>query len=139
MPSQAHAVLDWLDLSRPHLTSFLGVRFGESIERVEREYPGGAVETSPYGADLYRVENVEADSVRYESVDYEFTENLGMQLAIATFSPRSGGSPGLSGKLKGWRFASRSTSLTKLRSPVAPRSAAPPAEGNGCSTTSRPG
>ncbi|HYB91445.1 MAG TPA: hypothetical protein VEC38_10400 [Candidatus Binataceae bacterium] len=87
----AQNVPAWLGLSQPELTSFLGVRFGESLARVEREHPGGAIDTSPYGADLYRIENVQADSAGYESVDYEFTKNLGMQAAIATFSHTASG------------------------------------------------
>jgi hypothetical protein len=88
LPSQ---VADWFDLSRPHLTSFLGVRFGETLARAQRELPGGTVETSPYGADAYRIENVQADTIRYDAVVYEFSGELGMQLAIATFPAASAG------------------------------------------------
>lgn len=74
----------------PNLTSFLGVKFGEKLYRVQMELPDGSVETSPYGAECYRVEHVQAGAVRYESVLFEFTDNTGMQLLIGRFAPSSG-------------------------------------------------
>jgi hypothetical protein len=80
----------WLDLGKPNLTSFLGVRFGSSIDRVRDELPDGDFETSPYGANAWKVENVESGGVRYLLVTFEFTDNMGMQMAIAEFAPGAG-------------------------------------------------
>ncbi|HUY27906.1 MAG TPA: hypothetical protein VMV27_10845 [Candidatus Binataceae bacterium] len=77
----------WFGFGKPNLTSFLGVRFGASLDRVREELPDGDFETSPYGADAWRVSNVESGGVIYRSVVFEFTSNLGMQMAIAQFAP----------------------------------------------------
>jgi hypothetical protein len=76
---------------QPNLTSFLDVRFGDSLYRVQTRFPSGAMETAPYGADTYRINNIEVDSVRYEQVKYEFTTYSGMQLVMAWFTPESSG------------------------------------------------
>jgi hypothetical protein len=78
-------------LGQPNLTSFLGVRFGDSMYRVQNRFPSGTVETAPYGADTYRINNIEVDSIRYQQVKYEFTTYSGMQLVMAWFTPESSG------------------------------------------------
>jgi len=78
-------------LGQPNLTSFLGVRFGDSLYRVQNRFPSGDVETAPYGADTYRINNIEVDSIRYQQVKYEFTTYSGMQLVMAWFTPDSSG------------------------------------------------
>ena len=78
----------WL-IPGPNLTSFIGVRFGESMVRVHLRYPGGAIETSPNGADAYRLRGVKAGSIQYETVLFEFSSESGMQLAFAKFAPVS--------------------------------------------------
>jgi hypothetical protein len=75
----------------PNLTSFLDVRFGDSFYRVQNRFPSGVMETAPYGADTYRLNNIEVDSIRYEQVKYEFTTYSGMQLVMAWFTPDSSG------------------------------------------------
>lgn len=85
-----YVLSSWFDLGKPNLTSFLGVRFGSSLDRVREELPDGDFETSPYGANAWRVENIEAGGVRYRKVVFEFTDNMGMQLAIAEFAPEAG-------------------------------------------------
>jgi hypothetical protein len=75
----------------PNLTSFLDVRFGDSLYRVQNRFPSGEMQTAPYGADTYRINNIEVDSIRYEQVKYEFTAYSGMQLVMAWFTPDSGG------------------------------------------------
>lgn len=80
----------WLDLGKPNLTSFLGVQFGSSIDRVREELPDGDFETSPYGANAWRVGSVESGGVRYSTVVFEFTDNTGMQMAVAGFAPGDG-------------------------------------------------
>jgi hypothetical protein len=70
------------------LKSFLGVRFGDSIDDATHRYPAGSVETSPYGAPAYRIENEQSGSVAYQNIVYEFND-AGMQLAIAHFTPSS--------------------------------------------------
>jgi hypothetical protein len=80
----------WLDLGKPNLTSFLGVEFGSSLDRVREDLPDGDFETSPYGANAWRVGSVESGGVRYSSVVFEFTDNTGMQMAIAEFAPGDG-------------------------------------------------
>jgi len=82
----------WLDLGTPNLTSFMGVPFGSSIDRVRDKLPDGDFETSPYGADAWRVQHVESGGVRYQEVVFEFSGNMGMQLAIAQFAPGDGAS-----------------------------------------------
>src|ERR1700751_3665636 len=78
-------------LGPPNLTSFLDVRFGDSLYRVQNRFPNGTVETAPYGADTYRINNIEVDGIRYQQVKYEFTTYSGMQLVMAWFTPDSGG------------------------------------------------
>lgn len=73
----------------PNLTSFLDVRFGDSLYRVQNRFPNGSVETAPYGADTYRIDNIEVDGIRYQQVKYEFTSYSGMQLVMAWFTPES--------------------------------------------------
>ena len=75
----------------PNLTSFLDVRFGDSLNRVQTRFQSGVMQTSPSGADIYRIDNIEVDSIRYVQVDYEFTSQMGMQLVIARFTPDSAG------------------------------------------------
>src|ERR1700675_3749174 len=60
-------------LGQPNVTSFLDVRFGDSLYRVQNRFPNGSLETAPYGADTYRINNIEVDGVRYSQVKYEFT------------------------------------------------------------------
>ena len=76
---------------QPNLTSFLDVRFGDSLYRVQTRFPSGAMETAPYGADTYRINNIEVDSIRYKQVKYEFTTYSGMQLVMAWFTADSTG------------------------------------------------
>ncbi|MGB9383080.1 hypothetical protein [Candidatus Binatus sp.] len=76
-------------LGQPNVTSFLDVRFGDSLYRVQNRFPDGSLETAPYGADTYRLENIEVDGVRYQRVKYEFTSYSGMQLVMAWFTPDS--------------------------------------------------
>jgi hypothetical protein len=76
-------------LGQPNLTSFLDVRFGDSLYRVQNRFPNGSIETAPYGADTYRINNIEVDSIRYQQVKYEFTTYSGMQLVMAWFTPDS--------------------------------------------------
>lgn len=76
-------------LGQPNVTSFLDVRFGDSLYRVQNRFPNGSLETAPYGADTYRLENIEVDGVRYQRVKYEFTSYSGMQLVMAWFTPDS--------------------------------------------------
>ncbi len=78
----------WL-VPGPNLTSFIGVRFGESMMRVQLRYPGGSVETSPNGADAYRLQGVNVGTIQYETVVFEFSSESGMQLAFAKFAPAS--------------------------------------------------
>jgi hypothetical protein len=78
----------WL-VPGPNLTSFIGVRFGESMVRVQLRYPGGSVETSPNGADAYRLQGVSVGEIQYETVVFEFSSESGMQLALAKFAPAS--------------------------------------------------
>src|ERR1700684_81789 len=76
-------------LGQPNLTSFLDVRFGDSLYRVQNRFPNGSIETAPYGADTYRINDIEVDSIRYQQVKYEFTSYSGMQLVMAWFTPDS--------------------------------------------------
>jgi hypothetical protein len=78
-------------LGPPNLTSFLDVRFGDSLYRVQNRFPNGTVETAPYGADTYRINNIEVDGIRYQQVKYEFTTYSGMQLVMAWFTLDSSG------------------------------------------------
>lgn len=67
----------------------MGVRFGENAYDVERRFPDGAPETSPYGAPAYKIENVSLGTIDYQDVIFEFSEKSGMQLVIAHFTPSS--------------------------------------------------
>ena len=67
--------------------SFMGVRFGDSLDDVERRFPLGLTQTSPYGAPAYKLENVNSASIDYQDVTYEFTDSAGMQLVFAHFVP----------------------------------------------------
>ena len=78
-------------LGQPNVTSFLDVRFGDSLYRVQNRFPNGSLETAPYGADTYRINNIEVDGIRYQQVKYEFTTYSGMQLVMAWFTPDSSG------------------------------------------------
>jgi hypothetical protein len=78
-------------LGQPNLTSFLDVRFGDSMYRVQNRFPNGSIETAPYGADTYRLNNIEVDSIRYSQIKYEFTTYSGMQLVMAWFTADSSG------------------------------------------------
>src|ERR1700735_1666192 len=78
-------------LGQPNVTSFLDVRFGDSLYRVQNRFPNGSVETAPYAADTYRINNIEVDGIRYSQVKYEFTTYSGMQLVMAWFTPDSSG------------------------------------------------
>src|SRR5258707_10378669 len=78
-------------LGQPNVTAFLDVRFGDSLYRVQNRFPNGSLETAPYGADTYRINNIEVDGVRYQQVKYEFTTYSGMQLVMAWFTPDSSG------------------------------------------------
>jgi hypothetical protein len=71
------------------LDSFMGVHFGEQLDEVANRYPSGALETSPYGARAYKLQNVSSGPVDYRDVIYEFGEKTGMQVAIAHFTPSS--------------------------------------------------
>jgi hypothetical protein len=71
------------------LTSFLGVRFGDDLYRVQQRMPSGEAESAPYGADAFRVDNVTVDGILWERVIFEFTESTGMQLVMARFSAPS--------------------------------------------------
>ena len=79
-------------LGQPNVTSFLDVRFGDSLYRVQNRFPNGSLETAPYGADTYRINNIEVDGIRYQRVKYEFTSYSGMQLVMAWFTADSAGS-----------------------------------------------
>src|ERR1700691_5771997 len=76
-------------MGQPNVTSFLDVRFGDSLYRVQNRFPNGSIETAPYGADTYRINDIEVDSIRYQQVKYEFTSYSGMQLVMAWFTPDS--------------------------------------------------
>ena len=78
-------------LGQPNVTSFLDVRFGDSMYRVQNRFPNGTIETAPYGADTYRIDNIEVDSIRYQQIKYEFTTYSGMQLVMAWFTADSSG------------------------------------------------
>jgi hypothetical protein len=89
-PTLPSSVTNLLKLE-PNLTSFLDVRFGDSLYRVQTRFPSGVMQTSPSGADIYRIDKIEVDSIHYEQVDYEFTSQMGMQLVVARFTPDSAG------------------------------------------------
>jgi len=72
------------------LDSFMGVDFGDTFDEVERRFPTGLIQTSPYGAPAFKLENVSSRSVEYHDVIYEFAQNSGMQMVIAHFEPSAG-------------------------------------------------
>jgi hypothetical protein len=76
--------------ARQNLTSFLGVRFGDSLYHVQTRFPAGFMRTGPSGQDAYRIDNIEVDNIRYQQVEYEFTTLSGMQMVQAWFTPESG-------------------------------------------------
>lgn len=55
----------------------------------QRVFPGGIAETSPYGAEAFRVTNANAGAATYKTVVYEFAPGQGMQLALAHFDSLS--------------------------------------------------
>src|ERR1700692_1209654 len=78
-------------LGPPNVTSFLDVRFGDSLYRVQNRFLNCSLETPPYGADTYRINKIEVDGIRYSQVKSEFTTYSGMQLVMAWFTPDSSG------------------------------------------------
>jgi|ERR1700691_696815 hypothetical protein len=78
-------------MGQPNITSFLDVRFGDSLYRVQNRFPSGTIETAPYGSDTYRIDHIEVDGIRYQRIKYEFTTYSGMQLVMAWFTPESSG------------------------------------------------
>ncbi|HYL57832.1 MAG TPA: hypothetical protein VEU51_03100 [Candidatus Acidoferrales bacterium] len=90
VPTVPPSVTNLLKLE-PNLTSFLDVRFGDSLYRVQTRFPSGVMQTAPSGADIYRIDKIEVDSIHYTQVDYEFTSQMGMQLVVARFTPESAG------------------------------------------------
>jgi hypothetical protein len=75
--------------AKPNLISVLDVNIGDSLYSVQTRFPSGFMETGPYGADVYRIDNIEVDSIRYSQINYEFTTHSGMQLVIARFTKDS--------------------------------------------------
>jgi hypothetical protein len=71
-------------------SAFMGVRFGLTLAQTQQLHPTGDPETSPYGADAYRLADVSVGDAKYDSVVYEFTNNHGMQMVIAQFLAGSG-------------------------------------------------
>jgi hypothetical protein len=67
--------------------SFMGVNFGTSFDEVERRFPTGMIQTSPYGAPAFKLENVSSNNIEYQDVIYEFAEKSGMQMVIVHFAP----------------------------------------------------
>src|SRR5258708_12643862 len=76
-------------LGQPNVTAFLDVRFGDSLYRVQNRFPNGSLETAPYAADTYRINNIEVDGIRYQQVKYEFTTYSVIQLFMPSFTPIS--------------------------------------------------
>jgi hypothetical protein len=73
--------------SAPGIGSFNGVSFGDGFRESQLRFPAAAVETSPYGAQSLRLNNVDNDGIGYRTVIYEFADKSGMQLVIAKFDP----------------------------------------------------
>ena len=69
----------------PH--SFVGVAFGDSPSEVERLYPQAQPATSPYGAEMLTVSDLESAGLRFHQVVFEFSVVHGMQVAAASFDP----------------------------------------------------
>jgi len=70
--------------------SFLDVQFGSSLLEVQKLYPLGSDETSPYGSKSYKLTDVVVGVAKYEWVIYEFTTGHGMQMVLGRFDPDSG-------------------------------------------------
>jgi hypothetical protein len=70
-------------------SSFLGVKFGRSLAEVQKLHPLGSTETSPYGADAFRLTDAVAGEAKYDSVIYEFAPRHGMQMVLVRFAPES--------------------------------------------------
>ena len=68
---------------------FHDVLFGDSLTDVQMRYPAGEPQTSPLGANSYRLRGVVDRGVIYDPVIYEFTDGGGMQLVIAHFGAAS--------------------------------------------------
>jgi hypothetical protein len=73
------------------LTSFLGVKFGDSLSHVQLTMPIGQVQSAPYGADAYCIDQYAVGPIVWERVIFEFTDSTGMQLVLARFSQSSSG------------------------------------------------
>ncbi len=67
--------------------AFMGISFGDSMDQVQRRFPTGLIQTSPYGAPAYKLENVSSRNIEYRDVIYEFEPHNGMQMVIAHFVP----------------------------------------------------
>ena len=70
-------------------SSFLGVKFGNSLIDAEKLHPLGSADTSPYGSEACRLTDVVAGAASYQWVIYEFTAGHGMQMVVARFNPDS--------------------------------------------------
>jgi hypothetical protein len=68
---------------------FHDVRFGDSLTDVQMRYTAGEPQTSPLGANSYRLRGVVDRGVTFDPVIYEFTDGGGMQLVIAHFGAAS--------------------------------------------------
>jgi hypothetical protein len=71
------------------LTSFLGVKFGDTLSHVQQRIPDGQVLSAPFGADVYSLDTYAVGSIVWERVIFEFTDRTGMQLVMARFSAPS--------------------------------------------------
>jgi hypothetical protein len=69
------------------MDSFMGVHFGDPVDQVELRFPTGMIQTSPYGAPAFRLEDATSRNIEYQDVIYEFSPTSGMQLVIAHFVP----------------------------------------------------
>jgi hypothetical protein len=79
-----------LNAGEHSMDSFMGVHFGDSVDQVELRFPTGMMQTSPYGAPAFRLEDVTSRNIEYQDVIYEFTQASGMQLVVAHFVPSAG-------------------------------------------------
>src|ERR1700691_917471 len=66
-------------MGQPNITSFLDVRFGDSLYRVQNRFPSGTIETAPYGSDTHRIDHVDGDGIRYQRVETELPTSWGLQ------------------------------------------------------------
>jgi hypothetical protein len=73
MQHRAVEPMDWGRRARG-LNSFMGVHFGDSLDKVERRDPKGSPRTSPYGAPAYILEDVNSGSIDDQDAVYEFSE-----------------------------------------------------------------